>query len=166
VTATAIKASDITALIELFASSGWDELRLEVEGLHLYLSTNPLAQTTNAPNPTLKSPVPAAPAAATVAGAGAGQAVSAAADTTAVPANWVAVKAPNLGTFYRSPKPGAPPFVSVGQSVSAQNEVCLLEVMKLFTAVQAGVAGVVRRICVNDSEMVEYKQVLIYIEPA
>ena len=160
-----IKASDITSLIELFASSGWDELHLEVEGLHLYLSTNPLAQATGTARPMARSPEPAAPAspAANVAEGGARPSVSTAADSTAVPANWVAVKAPNLGTFYRSPKPGATPFVTVGQSISPQTEVCLLEVMKLFTAVQAGLAGVVRRICVNDSEMVEHGQVLMYV---
>ena len=57
------------------------------------------------------------------------------------PAHWVAVRAPNLGTFYRAPKPGAAPYVSVGQKVDAETEVCLIEVMKLFTYVLAGVSG-------------------------
>ena len=150
-----IKASEITTLIELFASSGWDELHLEVEGLHLYLSTNALAQAPGAARLVARSAEPVL-AAQSAAGS----------DTTAVPSSWIAIKAPNLGTFYRSPKPGATPFVAVGQLISAQSEVCLLEVMKLFTAVQAGVAGVVRRICVKDSEMVEHDQVLMYVEPA
>lgn len=47
------------------------------------------------------------------------------------------VEAPNLGTFYRSPKPGAPPFVEIGQEVQKGAELCLIEVMKLFTSVRA-----------------------------
>ena len=47
------------------------------------------------------------------------------------------MRAPNLGTFYRAPKPGAPPYVAVGQRVEAATEVCLIEVMKLFTSVRA-----------------------------
>jgi acetyl-CoA carboxylase biotin carboxyl carrier protein len=159
-----IKASDITSLIELFSSSGWDELHVEVEGLHLYLSTNPLAQ---APGAARQAAEPMARRSAPAAGSGAqSKAPPVAAAQTEVPAHWIAVKAPNLGTFYRSPKPGATPFVSIGQSITADSEVCLLEVMKLFTAVKAGVAGIVRRLCVDDSEMVEYDQVLMYIEPA
>jgi acetyl-CoA carboxylase biotin carboxyl carrier protein len=83
-----------------------------------------------------------------------------------VPSHWVAVTAPNLGTFYRSPKPGVAPYVTVGQAVTADTEICLLEVMKLFTTVRAGTAGVVRRICVEDAVMVDYGAVLFYIEPA
>ena len=163
-----LKASDITSLIELFASSGWDELHVEVEGLHLYLSTNPLGPSP-AGRPTAGSARPSTPSAPTVTpvatSAPQENAPLSAATPADVPTNWVAVKAPNLGTFYLSPKPGETPFVCVGQSVTADAEVCLLEVMKLFTAVRAGAAGIVRRICVNDSEMVEHDQVLMYIEP-
>ena len=168
-----IKASEISFLIEQFVSSGWNELHVEIDGLHLYLSTTPLASATAGARtaaqpagsvsaapavPESYAPPPTAamgPPAATLTAGG-----------SAVPSTWVAIKAPNLGTFYRSPKPGDPPLVEVGQSVSPQTEVCLLEVMKLFTAVRAGISGVVRRICVNDSEMVEHDQALMYVEPA
>ncbi len=76
------------------------------------------------------------------------------------------MRAPNLGTFYRSPKPGAAPYVTVGQTVGADTEVCLIEVMKLFTSVLAGVGGAVRRVLVEDAELVEYDQPLFLIEPA
>jgi biotin carboxyl carrier protein len=82
-----------------------------------------------------------------------------------VPDGWTAVRAPNLGTFYRQPKPGAPPYVEIGQEVRADTELCLIEVMKLFTSVPAGVPGIVRKVCVEDAEMVEYNQVLFLIEP-
>ena len=77
----------------------------------------------------------------------------------------VVVRAPNLGTFYRAPKPGAPPYVAVGQRVEAATEVCLIEVMKLFTSVRAGVAGTVREMLVEDAELVEFDQPLFLIEP-
>ena len=76
------------------------------------------------------------------------------------------MRAPNLGTFYRAPKPGAAPYVTVGQTVDADTEVCLIEVMKLFTSVLAGVEGTVRKVLVEDAELVEYDQPLFLIEPA
>jgi biotin carboxyl carrier protein len=82
-----------------------------------------------------------------------------------VRATAIEVTAPNLGTFYRSPTPGAPPYVEVGQHVEADDEICLIEVMKLYTPVKAGVTGTVAEICVADGDMVEYGQVLAIIEP-
>jgi acetyl-CoA carboxylase biotin carboxyl carrier protein len=77
----------------------------------------------------------------------------------------VAVRAPLLGTFYRSPAPGEPPFVEVGQRVRAEDTVCLIEVMKLFKSIEAGVEGVVKRIPAENGQMVEYNQVLMVIAP-
>jgi acetyl-CoA carboxylase biotin carboxyl carrier protein len=84
---------------------------------------------------------------------------------TEVAEGLLAVRAPNLGTFYRAPKPGAPAYVEVGQLVEADTEVCLIEVMKLFTPVRAGNAGTVREICIADGQMVEFGQLLVTIEP-
>jgi len=158
-----IKPTDITTLVELFAASNWDELHVEIDGVQLFLSTDPNARLAHATSG-LEMPADAGsvPHVRQSRVEGATKAVAAAPDE--VPSHWVAVTAPNLGTFYRSPKPGAAPYVEEGQVVGADTEVCLLEVMKLFTAVRAGVAGVVRRICVNDAEMVEHGQPLLYIE--
>ncbi len=76
------------------------------------------------------------------------------------------VRAPNLGTFYRAPKPGAPPYVSLGQWVEAETELCLIEVMKLFTSVQSGVRGTVKQILAEDSQLVEFGQPLFVIDPS
>jgi len=65
-----------------------------------------------------------------------------------------------------APKPGAAPYVELGQSITADTEICLIEVMKLFTSVRAGTVGTIREICVNDAELVEYGQTLFYIETA
>jgi acetyl-CoA carboxylase biotin carboxyl carrier protein len=84
---------------------------------------------------------------------------------SAAPDHWITVRAPYLGTFYRSPKPGAPPYVELGQPVEPMTELCIIEVMKLFTSINAGVSGVVRRVLVEDSELVEFNQALFLIEP-
>ena len=76
----------------------------------------------------------------------------------------VAVKAPMLGTFYRTPKPGAPPFVEVGAMVGKDDPVCIIEVMKLFNTVKAGVQGRIAQICAEQGQLVEYQQILFLIE--
>jgi len=158
--------ADIENLIELFNRSDWDEMHLKTDELEIFLSNDPQAR-----RPTAQAV--AAPVAAPVAlitGTSAAPAVAAAGSAHAaevsIPAGMVAVRAPNLGTFYRAPKPGAPAYVEVGQAIDADTEVCLIEVMKLFTPVKSGVKGTVRQIVVNDGTMVEYEQVLVIIEPA
>ena len=160
--------ADIENLIELFNRSEWDEMHLKTDDLEIFLSNDPHARRPSAQ-------VVAAPAAAPQVGSTATSTAPAVATATAatahaaevsIPAGMVAVRAPNLGTFYRSPKPGAPAYVEVGQAIDADTEVCLIEVMKLFTPVKSGVKGTVRQIVVNDGSMVEYEQVLVIIEPA
>ena len=75
----------------------------------------------------------------------------------------VAIRAPMLGTFYRSPAPGEPPFVEIGKRVRADDTVCLIEVMKLFSSIKAGVDGLVDRILVENGSMIEFNQMLIII---
>ncbi len=77
----------------------------------------------------------------------------------------IPIKSPLLGIFYRSQKPGAPPFVEVGQYVTENDTVCLLEVMKLFSAVKAGVSGRITRVCVENTQVVEHNQTLFLVEP-
>jgi acetyl-CoA carboxylase biotin carboxyl carrier protein len=74
------------------------------------------------------------------------------------------IKAPMLGTFYRTPKPGAPPFVEVGQFVTEDDVVCIIEIMKLFNTVKAGVRGRIAKICVEQAQMVEFQQPLSLVE--
>jgi len=176
-----VKPADIEALLALFEASSWDEMHLQIGDFDLFLSSDskvdraasaaipaqyaatrppaademPRGMGHLAPSPVstrgvghiAPPPVPPAPA-------------------SNVPGNWVAVAAPTLGTFYRAPKPGAAPFCDLGVRVEADSEVCLVEVMKLFTTVRAGTAGIVRKICANDGDLVEFDQVLFYIDPA
>ena len=71
-----------------------------------------------------------------------------------------------VGTFYRAPEPGAKPFVDVGQKVTPETTVCIIEVMKLMNSVTAGVRGTVLQILVGDSQPVELGQALVVIEAA
>ena len=70
-----------------------------------------------------------------------------------------------VGTFYRAPQPGAPPFVEEGQPVGAGQTLCILEAMKLMNEVKADVEGIVRAIHVENAAAVEFGQLLFELEP-
>lgn len=78
----------------------------------------------------------------------------------------VAVEAPVVGVFYAAPEPGAEPFVQVGSEVDADTTVGLVEVMKVFNGVSAGLKGRIVEVCVEDSQLVEYGQRLFMVEPS
>lgn len=80
-------------------------------------------------------------------------------------AGTVAIKAPMLGRFYRAPSPSEPPYVEVGKRVGPDDTVCMIEVMKLFKTVNAGVSGTIVSIAVNDGDMVEDDQPLFFVKP-
>jgi acetyl-CoA carboxylase biotin carboxyl carrier protein len=165
-----VTADEIRNLIQIFDESEWKELALQVEDFRIFLSRDPDSAGAPwlAPAPAASHPPPGPAAAAPPAAAAepAAPASAAGGEAAPVPDNCVVVKAPNLGIFYRSPKPGAPPYVELGAEVDEETEVCLIEVMKLFTPVHAGMRGTVRHICVEDGEMVDHEQPLFYIEPA
>jgi acetyl-CoA carboxylase biotin carboxyl carrier protein len=100
--------------------------------------------------------------AATGPAAGTGPAESAPA-AAAEPAGHT-LKSPMVGTFYRSPSPGAPSFVEVGQSVTKGQTLCIIEAMKLLNEIESDKAGVVKAILVENGQPVEYGQPLFLIE--
>jgi acetyl-CoA carboxylase biotin carboxyl carrier protein len=77
----------------------------------------------------------------------------------------IAVVAPLPGTFYRAPRPGAPPFVSEGDAVGADTVVAIIETMKLMNSVHAGTPGRVARILVGNGEFAPLGTALLLIEP-
>jgi acetyl-CoA carboxylase biotin carboxyl carrier protein len=77
----------------------------------------------------------------------------------------VPIKAPMLGTFYTSPEPGEPPFVEIGTEVEQDTTICIIEVMKLFSSISAGISGRIARICAEDGQLVEYDKVLFLVDP-
>ena len=113
------------------------------------------------------SPAPAAPTSSTtVMAAPAPVSAAAAAPVPApepVPTGHV-VKSPMVGTFYRSPSPGAAAFVELGQAVKPGDTLCIIEAMKLLNEIEAEVGGVVKQILVDNGQPVEYGQPLFVID--
>jgi acetyl-CoA carboxylase biotin carboxyl carrier protein len=141
-------------LIDLVQESGIAELEI-TEGEEKVRITSVVAspQTVYAQAPMLAPAMPPAPAATTV---------SAAAAEPAQPEGHV-VKSPMVGTFYRSPSPGAKAFVEVGQTVKAGDTLCIIEAMKLMNEIEADVAGVVKAVLVESGQPVEYGEPLFII---
>jgi len=143
-------------LIDLVQESGIAELEI-TEGEEKVRITSVVAspQTVYAQAPMLAPAMPAAPGAAPAV-------ASAAAAEPAQPEGHV-VKSPMVGTFYRSPSPGAKAFVEVGQTVKAGDTLCIIEAMKLMNEIEADVAGVVKAVLVESGQPVEYGEPLFII---
>ncbi|MBL8503362.1 MAG: acetyl-CoA carboxylase biotin carboxyl carrier protein [Rhodocyclaceae bacterium] len=145
----------LKALIDLVEKSGIAELEI-TEGEE---KVRIAKQGGSAPAPSFHmhhaSPAPAAAPAAPVA-APAEPAV--AAEPEGHP-----VKAPMVGTFYRSGSPGSQPFVEVGQAVKAGDTLCIIEAMKLMNEIEADASGVIKAILVENGQPVEYGQPLVII---
>jgi acetyl-CoA carboxylase biotin carboxyl carrier protein len=75
------------------------------------------------------------------------------------------IKSPMVGTFYRSPEPGAEPYVKVGSRVTVGQTVCIIEAMKIMNEIEAEVSGVVRELPVDDAQPVEFGTVLFRVDP-
>jgi acetyl-CoA carboxylase biotin carboxyl carrier protein len=75
------------------------------------------------------------------------------------------IKSPMVGTFYACPEPGADPYVKPGARVSSGQTVCIVEAMKIMNEIEAEFGGVVREVCVEDAQPVEYGQVLFRVDP-
>ena len=84
---------------------------------------------------------------------------------TTFPPGSIVIRAPMVGTFYRSPAPGAPPFVEVGQAVDEHTTVCIIEVMKLMNSIPAGARGRVQQVLVADGAPVDTGAPLIVLNP-
>ncbi len=80
--------------------------------------------------------------------------------------NYEEVKSPIVGTFYRSPSPDDPEFISIGDSVKPGQTLCIIEAMKIMNEIESEVSGVVKEIKVENAEPVEYNQTLFLIEPS
>ncbi len=86
--------------------------------------------------------------------------------TTKENSNYVEIKSPMIGTFYRKPGPDKEPFVQVGDEISENSVVCVIEAMKLFNDIEAEVSGKIVKVLVEDASPVEYDQPLFLIDPS
>lgn len=148
----------VTPLIEEFARSDIRELHLRHGDFELYLSNDATLRAGTVERPScsaLPAPTQASPSSAVEP-----KPTALAPSSTNLPADAVIITAPNLGTFYRAPKPGAPNYVEIGSEVAVGDDICLIEVMKLFTALRSETAGTVHAILVEDGTMVEAGQAL------
>ncbi|WP_374414016.1 acetyl-CoA carboxylase biotin carboxyl carrier protein [Novosphingobium colocasiae] len=157
--------ANLEALLAEFAASGVRELHLRRGDFEIFLSSDASARW-SAPAPVAAAAPPAAAPVQALAPTMVAPATPAAAvpvqraASGPVPADALIIHAPNLGTFYRAPKPGAANYVEVGSKVKAGDELCLIEVMKLFTALTAETSGTIHSVLVDDGEMVEGGQPL------
>ena len=152
--------ADIDDVLRLLDGSDFDELRLEMGDLKLELRRRGAAPAA-AP-----APAPAAPAASPAPAAPAPKAAAPASALVVASGGGSEVPAPLLGAFYRAPKPGADPFVQVGDAVTKDTVIGIIEVMKLMNSVPAGIDGVVDEILVENGQLVEHGQALIRVRPA
>ena len=90
---------------------------------------------------------------------------AAAAPATAQASALKEIRSPMVGTFYRAPEAGAEPYVTTGTRVTPGQTVCIIEAMKIMNEIEAEIAGVVREVCVEDAQPVEFGQVLYKVDP-
>ena len=150
---------DIKAIMKLMAEYQLTEFSVEADGSNVRIrreNTAPAVVQTAVAAPVVQSiPVPAAlPAAA----------AAAAAPAAAEPAPGTPIESPLVGTFYAAPSPDSAPFVQVGDKVTPDTVICIIEAMKVMNEIKAEKAGVVKEIVAQNGQPVEYGQVLIILE--
>jgi acetyl-CoA carboxylase biotin carboxyl carrier protein len=158
---------DVQEILQLLDATKYDELLLETERFKLTLRRN-----RDSGNWTQETQVLSVPN-IVKASAGALVAVNAEATLTAGSAKpgdsrkagWLEVRAHLPGTFYRAPKPGAPPFVEIGSHVQEETVVGIIETMKLMNAVHAQTSGEIVEICFENAQFAERDAVLMRIQP-
>lgn len=162
---------EVQELIKLIAKSEIAEFKMKEGDFQLSIRTVHPAQgqptVAAAPAPAVMPiAAPAAAPATVVAPAPAAPAEAAASATEdAANGNYLAVRAPMVGTFYRSPSPEKGPFVKVGDTVEVGSPVCIIEAMKLFNEIESEVKGKIVKVMVEDAHPVEYDQVLFLVDP-
>jgi len=150
----------IQDLIKFVAKSGVNEVSIEEEDFKITIKTNQAPTYVTATVPTAPHVQPAATVPAPAA-----EAPQPTAPKTEDTSNYVTIKSPMIGTFYRSPSPDKPVFVNVGDEITAGKVVCIVEAMKLFNEIESEVSGRIVKILVDDAQPVEYDQPLFLVEP-
>jgi acetyl-CoA carboxylase biotin carboxyl carrier protein len=164
----AMNQNEIQELLKSVSDLGITELSIEKkefkitikkESMHaapVYLQSAPAA----AAIPAAPVAVPAAPAPAAV------ESGSAPASNAGNESQYITVKSPMIGTFYRSSGPDKESFVSVGQDIAPGKTICIIEAMKLFNEIESEVSGKIVKVLVDDASPVEYDQPLFLVDPA
>jgi acetyl-CoA carboxylase biotin carboxyl carrier protein len=146
-------------LLDTLRDSDIQEFRLEGDDFRLEIRRNLPGQAVMAPVMQVAAAAPAASAAEVSAGSPPPAAASSRSDL-------LEITAPMVGTFYRAPAPGEPPFAEVGSRIKVGQTVCILEAMKLMNELESEVSGEVVEILVDNGTPVEFGQVLMRVKPA
>ena len=155
---------EIQNLIKFVAKSGTSEVKLEMEDVKITIKTGASKTETTivqAASPMAQMPIQAAAPVAAEAPAQAAPAASADEND-----NYLTVKSPIIGTFYRKPSPDKPSFVEVGDTINAGDTVCVIEAMKLFNEIESEISGKIVKVLVDDSSPVEFDQPLFLVDPS
>lgn len=164
-TAANMKTSEIRDLIDFISKSGLNEVDIETSELKLHVKREPDQKILKS-SPVVTSVVPQAAAVPSVSSNVQNDSpVEKKTEVAASGKNIVEIKSPMIGTFYRSPNPDSPPFISVGDKISKGQIVCIIEAMKLFNEIESEISGTVVKVFLENSTPVEYDQVLFEVEP-
>ncbi len=157
----------IQALIKFVSKQGVSEVELETEDFKITIKSDKIRpvepQMIQAQMPMMQ-PMAApmvAPVAAPVA-----EAAPAKAAAPKENSNYITVKSPMIGTFYRAAGPDKPMFVEVGDTIKSGSVTCIIEAMKLFNEIESEVSGKVVKILIDDASPVEYDQPLFLVDPS
>jgi len=142
----------IQDLIKFVHKSGVNEVSIEENDFKITIKTNQAPTVVTATIPAA-APVAAAPAPV------------AAAPAVSESDNYLTIKSPMIGTFYRSASPDKPSFVNVGDEIKAGQVVCVVEAMKLFNEIEAEISGRIVKVLVDNASPIEYDQPLFVVEP-
>ncbi len=158
---------EIQNLIKFVAKSGASEVKLEMEDVKITIKTgSEKTETTIVQSAPMAMPqVPVMPA-AQVAAPVASEAAAPQESKEDENSKYIEIKSPIIGTFYRKPSPDKPFFVEVGDSVSSDSVVCVIEAMKLFNEIESEVSGKIVKVLVEDSTPVEFGQPLFLVDPS
>ena len=144
----------VKQLVELMRANDLTDVEIKQGDLHVTLRR--AFQTTALPNIPIAMPVPTAPASLPVA-------VPVPADKQEEPANTIVIKSPMVGTFYTASSPTSPPFAKVGDTVTPEKTVCLIEAMKVYNEIQAECSGKIVAVLANNGEAVEFGKPLFRV---
>ncbi len=148
-----MKLEDVKLIVELMADNGLTEFEMEENGVRIAIKKGVPASMIQAVSPLQAAPVQISSAPSADSG-----------EADAAIANCEEVKAPFVGTFYRSSSPEADPYVSIGTEVEPDSVLCIIEAMKVMNEIKAEVRGVVRAVLVENAQPVQYGQPLFRIE--
>ncbi|MBH8556827.1 acetyl-CoA carboxylase biotin carboxyl carrier protein [Hymenobacter negativus] len=159
-----MKAKELQELLDFIAKSGLNKVNIETEEFKISVQRDPNTKTVFGTAAPVVAPAAPAPVAAAPASVPAAAAATPATAAEAPAGNYKPLKAPMIGTFYRSSGPEAPAFVQVGDMVEKGQVICIIEAMKLFNEIEAEESGRIVKALVDNATPVEYDQPLFLIE--